>query len=111
MPLLEEEVSEEENIEQIILENLVEEEIDISESDPDADVGKNFHNYTGKVVLFKNCPNLKKINASCLNIIGLKIEDCPQLEELSAYNNEIRKIDLSGLDNLKTVNLSFNKLK
>jgi Leucine-rich repeat (LRR) protein len=42
----------------------------------------------------------------------LEIEDsCPELEYLSAYNNEIEEVDLSYLGNLKVVNLSCNETK
>jgi len=45
----------------IIFENIIDEEIDISESEPEADVGANFLKYRNKILTFRNCPNLKYI--------------------------------------------------
>ena len=44
-------------------------------------------------------------------MVGLAIEDCPQLEYLSAYHNKIKEIDLTGLTKLKEVNLNSNLLE
>src|SRR6185436_2105650 len=97
----------------IIFENYLEEEIDIADTDEITGnvINGNFNLYQGKTVIFRNCPNLKSIRADALHLAGLEIENCFQLEYLSAYNNKIKEAYLDDLTNLKFVNLSFNDLQ
>jgi soluble cytochrome b562 len=72
---------------------------------------KNWTNFGGKTLTLRNCPNLKKIEADCLNLTGLEIENCPRLEHLSAYNNELEELFLDKNYSLKHVNVDDNELK
>src|SRR4051812_41478515 len=90
----------------VFIENCSDEKIKLTNCDELGNVIKSqFDLYDGKKLIFRDCPNLKKITADCLNLTGLQIENCPNLEKLSAYYNKIEEIDLTGLKNLKVVNL------
>jgi len=94
-----------------LFENIIDEEIDISESDPDADVGENFLKYRDKKLIFRNCPNLRTIDVSCLGLKGLEIENCPKLGDLNASNNDLKKINLLKANSkLEHISLNNNKL-
>ncbi|MDR1670661.1 MAG: hypothetical protein LBR43_02995 [Spiroplasmataceae bacterium] len=72
----------------------------------------NWKKFSGKTLTFKNCPNLKSIEANCLNLTGIKFEgDCSQLEHLSAYNNELIELDLTNQKQLTYCNVDDNKLQ
>lgn len=90
-----------------IIENFQGEKIDVSDNS-DTEISQNFKNYNGKKVIFRNCPNLKKIKANCLNLTGLEIKNCPQLEYLSAYYNEIRELDFTGCKKIKLLYVPYN---
>ncbi|WNE41188.1 MAG: hypothetical protein mread185_000645 [Mycoplasmataceae bacterium] len=72
---------------------------------------KNWNSFNGKTLVFRNCKNLKKIEANCLGLTGLRIEGQSRLEYLSAYNNELGELDLASLDNLKSLIVNDNKLR
>lgn len=97
----------------IIFENITDEEIDIADTDEITGdvINDNFEKYQGKTVIFRNCTKLKTIRADSLHLSGLEIENCPEIEYLSAYNNKIKEAYLDDLTNLKFVNLSFNDLQ
>jgi Leucine-rich repeat (LRR) protein len=90
----------------VFIENCSDEKIKLTNCDELGNVIKSqFDLYNDKKLIFRNCPNLKKITADCLNLTDLEIESCPNLEKLSAYYNKIKEINLTGLNNLKVVNL------
>jgi hypothetical protein len=70
----------------------------------------NYKKFAGKKLVFKNCANLTKIEADCLDLAGLEIKNCSQLGAISAYNNKIKSLDLKGLNNLKELKISGNQL-
>jgi hypothetical protein len=75
------------------------------------EVGANYRKFSGKRLIFRNCKKLKKIEADCLGLTGIRFEeDCSQLEYLSAYNNEIKILNLVDLEKLKLARISDNKL-
>lgn len=100
------------NPNEILIENCLDEEINITDTDEDGNViNRNFDLYQGKKVIFRNCPNAKIIKAECLQLQGLKLENCPQLEELSAYHNNLTGLlDLRQCPKLKTLNVPYNQL-
>ncbi|WNE41106.1 MAG: hypothetical protein mread185_000563 [Mycoplasmataceae bacterium] len=76
------------------------------------EVGANYKKFSGKNLIFRNCKNLKRVEADCLEIKGIKFEEeCAQLEHLSAYNNEIEELDLTNQKQLNYLNVDDNKLK
>lgn len=89
------------------------EEIDIDGIDIDG--CNNYENqkkYRDKTLIFRNCKNLKKIEADYLGLKGIKFEgDCSQLEHLSAYNNKFTELDLTNQKQLTYLNVGDNELE
>lgn len=73
-------------------------------------IGNNFKN----LAIFKNMPNLEKLNMSNNNVAALSgWESLPKLQKLNLKRNKIEKIEEEGLPELpalEKLNLHANKL-
>jgi len=63
-------------------------------------------------LIIQDFPNLQKIFFSNnKKIASLKVGNCPQVEEIDIYGNEISKLEINELTKLKSLICSSNQLK
>ena len=63
-------------------------------------------------LVIQDFPNLQKISFSNnKKITSLKVSNCPRVEEIDIYGNEISRIEINELTNLKHLICSSNQLK
>jgi len=63
-------------------------------------------------LVIRDFPNLQKVSFSNnKKITSLKVSNCPQVEEIDIYGNEISRLEINELTNLKNLICSSNQLK